>query len=325
MNISAGAGFIGWLGKGEGLLEYDGDFAGFSELIKEKRPIFIRHIFPSEYKIPYKDIENTEIGGIIFVRDFINRMDRKLNFSVQIRAAGDAGYYKPAEIKHKVSDYFKSKGFTEDKRYPGQIITIFISNGFARAGLSRPEENLSAWSGGMRHYAVREDTISRAGFKLMEALEAYPGVLNNIEKNGYALDLGAAPGGWTKVLLDNGLRVTAVDPVGLAPALQANENVVYYNIKAHEYLKKSNKKFDLIVNDMSMNIITSVNFMLSLKSRLKDKGYIIITFKLTKYDRINKIKEGVNLLSRDFSVVFIKQLFHNRSEVTVILQKINNK
>jgi 23S rRNA (cytidine2498-2'-O)-methyltransferase len=64
--------------------------------------------------------------------------------------------------------------------------------------------------------------------------------------------------------------------------------------------------------------------MLSLKHRLRESGYIIITFKLTKHDRLNKIKEGLSLLSKDFNIVFIKQLFHNRSEITVILQKTIN-
>jgi len=135
------------------------------------------------------------------------------------------------------------------------------------------------------------------------------------------LDLGAAPGGWTKVLLENGLRVVAVDPVQLSPALQANKNVEYYNGRTHEYIRKSNRVFDLIVNDMSMNIMSSINFVLSMKNRLRGKGYIIMTFKLTSHDRLNKINEGINLLRKELDVVFIKQLFHNRSEITVILQK----
>ena len=313
--------FITWIGGGVGLLEYPETFVEFSALIRERinNLIFVRHIFPAEYIIPYIDIEQqSQIGELSFIQNFISRMDISKDFSIQIRVADDNKLYNPSEIKQKISDYFKSKGFTENKRYPEQIITLFISNDLAYIGLSQAEENLSVWSGGMRHYAIREDTISRAGFKLMEALETYP---IDFKKNSLALDLGAAPGGWTKVLIEYGLRVVAVDPVQLSPVLCKNENVEFYNMRAHEYIKKSNKMFDLIVNDMSMNIITSINFMLSLKNRLRDKGYIIITFKLTRYDRLNKIKEGISLLSREFDVVFIKQLFHNRSEVTVILQK----
>jgi 23S rRNA (cytidine2498-2'-O)-methyltransferase len=112
---------------------------------------------------------------------------------------------------------------------------VFIADNLAYTGLSQPEENLSIWSGGMRHYAIRPDTVSRAGFKLMEALEEYPIVFKKNSENSVALDLGAAPGGWTKVLLERGLKVVAVDPVQLAPVLQADKNVEYYSGRAHEY------------------------------------------------------------------------------------------
>ena len=299
--------FIKWLGGGVGLLDYAGEFDEFSQLIKAQSLIFLRHIFPAEYTA--QDIN--------FIQDFEPRMSQNKNFSVQIRASENNKIYKPPEIKEKITDYFKQKGFAENKRDPEQIISVYLTDNNIYAGLSQAEQNLSIWSGGMRHYAMREDIISRAGFKLMEALEAYPIDFNN----STALDLGAAPGGWTKVLLDYGLRVTAVDPVELSPELQANKNVEYYQERAHEYIKKSNKKFNLIVNDMSMNIFTSINFILSLKNRLNKDGHIIITFKLTKQDRLNKIKDGLKILSNHFEPVFIRQLFHNRSEITVILKK----
>jgi 23S rRNA (cytidine2498-2'-O)-methyltransferase len=248
--------------------------------------------------------------------------EKNKNFSVQLRAAGnDNQSYqssKSSEIKQNISDYFKSEGFIENKRYPEQIISIFLSDDCAYAGLSQAEDNLSIWSGGMRHYAMREDTISRAEFKLLEALENYP---IDFRENGIALDLGAAPGGWTKVLLEQGLRVVAVDPDTLSPVLQKNKDVEYYNGRVQDYIKQSNKIFDLIVNDMRMDIMTSVNLMLSLKEHLRDKGYFIITLKLKKHDRLKNIKDGLKRLRKELDVVYTKQLFHNRSEITVILQK----
>jgi len=306
LNVDSSIKFIKWIDAGVGLLEYNGLFAEFSALMKEKRLIFLRHIFPAEYIIPYSDI-----GELKFLP-----LDKTKNFSVQIRAAKE---YDSLEIKKNISDYFKSEGFIEDKRYPEQIISIYIAKDSAYIGLSQAEENLSIWSGGMRLYATREDTISRAEFKLMEAFEAYP---IRFRKDSIALDLGAAPGGWTKVLLEKGLKVVAVDSVQLSPVLLANENVEFYNGRAYEYLKESNKMFDLIVNDMSMNIKLSTGLMCSLKKRLRDKGYIIMTFKLSRDDRLNKINEGLSLLGKEFEIVLVKQFYHNRSEITVILQKL---
>ena len=297
--------FIKWLDGGVGLLEYAGAFAELSGLLGEMRPVFTRHIFPAEHTGAYTDR---------LMQGFAERMDKARAFSVQARAAGNSS--KPAEIRQQAADYLKSVGFAENKRHPEQVISLFGAGDIIYAGLSLAEQNLSIWSGGMRHYALRADTVSRAGFKLMEALEAYP---LDFEAGSSALDLGAAPGGWTKVLIERGLRVTAVDPVQLSPALQAGGRVEYHSVRAHDYIRKSSKIFDLIVNDMSMNIFSSINFVLALKKRLRPGGHVIITFKLTKHDRLNKINEGLALLRGAFEIAFVKQLFHNRSEITVIL------
>ena len=317
LSIKAPFKFVKWIDSGAGLLEYQDDTAAFADIsaaIKKNRLIFVRHIFPVEYILPYS-------GELDCVQNFALRMNKNENYSVQIRTADDKKSYKTQEIKQKISDYLNSEGFTENKRYPEQIITIFIANDVIYTGLSRAEENLSIWSGGMRHFALRDDTISRAEFKLMEVFETYPIPL---KKGSTALDLGAAPGGWTKVLLEHGCKVTAVDSVQLHPVLQANKNVEYFNGRVRDYIKTiktTDKIFDIIVDDMSMNITSSINFILSLKNRLRDKGYIIITLKLTNDDVLNKIKESVKLLSTEYNVIHIKQFFHNRSEITVILQK----
>ena len=86
----------------------------------------------------------------------------------------------------------------------------------ALAGLSRAERNISDWAGGMRRFAREEGQISRAEFKLLEALEVFRIVL---PPRGVALDLGASPGGLTGVLRQLDQYVTAVDPGELGPRL----------------------------------------------------------------------------------------------------------
>ena len=309
LSINAPFRFVKWIDNGVGMVEYldDSAFAEISAVIKKSNLIFVRHIFPAEYILPCAELD--------FMQDFASRMNKNEHFSVQIR--GD----KTPDIKDRITDYFKSEGFTENKRYPEQIISVYIAKDTAYIGLSKADENLSIWSGGQRHFAMRDDTISRAEFKLMEMFETYQLPL---KEGSLALDLGAAPGGWTKVLLEHGCKVTAVDSVQLAPVLQANKNVEYFSGRVRDYIKtikNTNKMFDIIVDDMSMNIESSINFIISLKNRLRDKGYIVITLKLTNDDVLNKIKESVKLLSSEYNILHIKQFFHNRSEITVILQK----
>lgn len=56
---------------------------------------------------------------------------------------------------------------------------------------------------------VKKVNRPSAEFKLLEALEVFGIVLPS---HGVALDLAAAPGGWTRVLRRAGEYVTAIDP-----------------------------------------------------------------------------------------------------------------
>src|SRR5207245_5904296 len=99
---------------------------------------------------------------------------------------------------------------------PQIVVSVLCTPEKAYLGISTVEENLSDWPGGMRHFAQTPEQISRSEFKLLEALEVF-GV--TLPSGGRALDLGAAPGGWTRLLLEAGLRVVAVDPANLDPRL----------------------------------------------------------------------------------------------------------
>ena len=64
--------------------------------------------------------------------------------------------------------------------------------------------------------------------------------------------MGAAPGGWTRVLRQHGLKVTAVDPAELDPRLRTDRGVTRVRKTIQEYLPGA-PRFDVIVNDMRMD------------------------------------------------------------------------
>ena len=91
--------------------------------------------------------------------------------------------------------------------------------------------------------------VSRAAFKLAEFLEE----LDLDCKDRVALDVGSSTGGFTQVLLENGVKeVSAVD-VGtdqLHKSLREDERVhVYENCDIRAF--ESEKKFDLVVSDVA--------------------------------------------------------------------------
>ena len=192
-------------------------------------------------------------------------------------------------------------------------------------GISLARDNLSAWPGGMRHFAQTADQISRAEFKLLEALEVF-GL--SLPSRGSALDLGAAPGGWSRLLLEAGLSVVAVDPAKLDSRLlrsPLSQRLEHYRGYAEVYLEeaiKKHKQFDVIANDMRMDAREASRLLVQAGRCLRPDGFIVSTLKLPhatpNIDPLKNLKEALHLLSRHFNIVQAHQLFHNRQEVTVI-------
>src|SRR6185503_204959 len=83
--------------------------------------------------------------------------------------------------------------------------SLAVGAGFAR-------DALSLAPGGRLRVHVPEAAPSRAAMKLVEALTWLD---RSPESGDLCVDLGAAPGGWTWVLLERRARVIAVDPANL--------------------------------------------------------------------------------------------------------------
>jgi len=135
-----------------------------------------------------------------------------------------------------------------------------------------------------------------------------------------ALDLGAAPGGWTSVLVDYKVKVTAVDTGELDSELLDNRNVTFIKANASEVNIKE-KDFDLITCDMSWNPYNTAKMLIEFKDNLKENGLVIFTLKLMHQNVSKTVREIKKSLSQDFKLLNAKHLFHNRREITLLLQK----
>jgi 23S rRNA (cytidine2498-2'-O)-methyltransferase len=182
-------------------------------------------------------------------------------------------------------------------------------------GLSDVEQNLSSWAGGARRFAREPGQISRSEFKLLEALEVFALPL---PEGGLALDLGAAPGGWTRLLRARGLRVVAVDPAALDPRLAGDRGIRHVRATAQQFFP-CRERFDLIVNDMRMDARDSARLMLDAAPCLRPEGHALMTLKLPAEGPEQVMHQALALLARRYRVLGARQLFHNRSEVTVAL------
>ena len=219
-------------------------------------------------------------------------------------------------------------------------------------GFGRDKALFTRRMGGLIHYRREDLRYSRAAAKLLEAFEVFgldgiwatdghrfPPAQVSWQKGELiagqptALDLGAAPGGWTGVLLAKGFgRVFAVDPAHLAEELQGDPRVIHCREKAHE-LRLKRGSVDLMVCDANWNMDAVVKTVNKLAPCLRSGAAVIVTLKLMgSYqkaegmpDARQKVREDVakalELLKKEYKIMGLRQLFHNRHELTAYLHR----
>jgi 23S rRNA (cytidine2498-2'-O)-methyltransferase len=304
-------------------------------LTAEQRPIFVRHLAPVQAIVNLSNTED-DIGELALVIANLPRftmLERGQRFAVQTRivqtgseptlAGPNKRAYSSGHVNQLIAAAIAEKtGTVESIKKPQVVVSLLSTTEKGYAGISLAKDNLSDWPGGARHFAQTSEQISRSEFKLLEALEVF-GV--TLPSKGWALDLGAAPGGWTRLLLEAGMSVVAVDPAKLDSCLAGHPRLEHYRGFARMYLEESIKrgrKFDVITNDMRMDAREAGRLLVEASACLRTDSFIISVLKLPhatlEIDPLKNLKEALRLLNKHFGIVEARQLFHNRQEVTVL-------
>lgn len=179
------------------------------------------------------------------------------------------------------------------------------------------------WPQGIARLKFPAEAPSRSTLKLDEAFLV---LLDADERTRWlqpgmtAVDLGAAPGGWTYQLVRRGLRVTAVDNGPMAPSLMASGLVTHLREDGFRYRPK--KPVDWLVCDMveqprrvAERIATWLaegwcrHALFNLKLPMKKRWAEVQTCLAVLQDSL--AAAGGSLHWRG------KQLYHDREEVTI--------
>ena len=169
---------------------------------------------------------------------------------------------------------------------------------------------------------------SRSVLKLAEAFEVF---LSDEEKTQWikqgmhAVDLGAAPGGWTWHLVQLGMQVVAVDNGPLKGVVAEHPSVKHLRQDGFRYRPKHT--VDWLVCDM----VEQPGRVAALVSDWVASGATnraIFNLKLPMKKRVEALAEALSgirevLDKKGFKYrLQAKQLYHDREEVTVFLAKI---
>ncbi len=312
-----------WLEEGLALVPAGIEFDGVAASIDGIAPIFVRHIAPVHREHPLvageADLEVLKGGATVLA----GRLRAGGTFSVQTRVLGAGKLpYRRVVVSEALSTLLEPlTGARMDARTPDQVLTVVCTPTRGLLGVSRTAQNRSAWPGGMHRFKNEDGQVSRSEHKLLEAISVF-GL--ELPAAGTALDMGAAPGGWTRVLRQRGLTVTAVDPADLDPALRRDPGVNHVRGQVQAFLG-AGRTFDVVVNDMRMDAAESVGLMVIARAALKPGGVAVVTLKLPEEDEVSirtleSVRGLVARLGKNYRLRGARRLYHNRSEVTVALQ-----
>lgn len=286
--------------------------------LRKKEPVFLRHLFPVEAEAPVSadPVQTTEA-----LREYAGRLAERVSgkkVAIQVRKAQDSPFpFASAEGRDIMADVVRGLGGEVVARESDWIVSVYSSRKALYMGCSVPKDNLSDWPGGAIRFRRDEALISRAAFKLLEAEQAFGLPLDRFTN---ALDLGAAPGGWTSVLLERGLKVTAVDPAEMDESLALHPRLRHLRKNAAE-LTFAPGTFDLLVCDMSWDPYHTCRIVNGLASALSAGGSGIVTLKLMYRKPFQSISDLTEAYAEKFEIRKVKQLFHNREEVTMWVRR----
>jgi 23S rRNA (cytidine2498-2'-O)-methyltransferase len=218
----------------------------------------------------------------------------------------------------------------EERRERGALLPrlhiFFPDKSSAFIGTSDPHNSADAIMGIVRQ-SMPPEAPSRSTMKLAEAIEVFMDRSEQtrlLRQGMTAVDLGAAPGGWTWQLVRRGIRVTAVDN-GPMKGVLANHPLVQH-LKQDGFKYVPRKAVDWLVCDM----VEKPSRVATLIGEWFAAGlckHAIFNLKLPMKQRLVALdsalggirkrldEEGINYR------MMAKQLYHDREEVTVFLTK----
>lgn len=292
--------------------------ATLAETIREKKLAFTRHLFRGVAEVPHEEAEDLAAFGDIAIEAW-QSIPMPAKVALHVWQSGDADLpYRNDQLRRRLESALQDIDVEVVRGGASHILSacqvadgiILGSNGAANA--------LSDWPGGRVSLARPKEQISRSEFKLEEIIRTN---LVELPTSGNALDLGAAPGGWTRILLNRGLNVWAVDSGLLDKRLAGKQGLTYVPSLAGPFLSENTHEFDLVVNDMRMEPPVSASIMNSAARFVPSGGLAVMSIKLQPESPLDQIDKAVAQMKKNWQAESLRQLFHNRHEITAILRR----
>jgi 23S rRNA (cytidine2498-2'-O)-methyltransferase len=221
----------------------------------------------------------------------------------------------------------QAAGLLGCKKAP-RLHVFFLDSSSVYLGVSF-HGNASPWLMGIPRLKFPSGAPSRSTLKLEEAFLIFLDQPEQQLRPGMsAVDLGAAPGGWTWQLVKHHIRTTAVDNGPLHPWLLETGIVTHLRVDGFSY--RPQKPVDWLVCDM----VEQPSRIAALVANWIGQGLCqraIFNLKLPmkkRYEEVKRCREVIEdhlaKLGGEYELGF-KQLYHDRAEITGYLGQTSSK
>jgi len=208
-----------------------------------------------------------------------------------------------------------------------RIHICFLSSTAAAIGYSYIN-NSAPWPMGIPRLRLAKNAPSRSALKLDEAMLSFfsRDKVNSYFQSGMkAVDLGAAPGGWTWQLVKYNMYVTAIDNGPMNADLMDTGLVTHKKHDAFYY--KPESTVDWMVCDIVDKPSKVANLMQTwLVNQWCKKTIFNLKLPMKKrYAEVTKILNELNSALSEQNIKYsliCKQLYHDREEVTVFIETL---
>lgn len=284
---------------------------------RKAKTLYVGRVFPVRSKVAVSS-QKDSLAELYERVKLLARLGSGDTFVVRCKRRG-SHIFSSRDVERELGSLLgKATGAVVDLRNPKKIVIVQIFQNLAFVGVTDAENVLVKPIRVFRKYEKGERPFTRAEHKIKEAIDAFN---IKIQEDFEVLDLGAAPGGWTKVLSSLAKRVVAVDPADLDPEVASFPNVVHLKCRA-EQIPENVGRFHLITNDMNLDPSESARIVVGLADHLRGDGIGIMTVKFVTRNRKKHVVEAVEILKARFKDFVVKRLPHNRYENTLFMRKI---
>jgi 23S rRNA (cytidine2498-2'-O)-methyltransferase len=176
------------------------------------------------------------------------------------------------------------------------------------------------WPGGIPHLPEEGDPISRAYFKIAEAI-AWSGI--QIRVGEPIVEIGSSPGGACQWLLQAGAKVTGIDPAEMDPRILAHPHFTHWRKRSLQVKRKWFRAFRIMVCDANVTPNYTLDTVEAIVTYPTSRfRALILTMKLPEWELAKAIPEHLDRVrSWGYESVEARQLSTNRREYCLVARR----